>query len=590
MDHIKYPFFIEKNFVHAQAEEEIYNYSKCLGLGEKDGNRVKKKTKVFIFTFVCKGTSLCRASPCGVTSKRRFCGYGTRLYALNENPDEVIVEEFGRHIDDLGDEDLGYRLVPQEEERRKVTISFELNSLRSFARGLTPSKHVAYCGETSSLSTVYHPEGHDNDTSILTSRSAFEQIRLAYRRFRRLTHPARDIDGLKNVLEFLQAEEGYYVDHVNVNSYNDECPLVVLVALKEICCQCDDIGKHVVGLDATYGVTAYDFSLFSIIGRSHGGGIPLCYFISSSKSEWAITIGLYMFKRAMNIILLDFVSSTHGDIFALDTFTSYSPQAICVDKDDAERAAIATIFPSSTVILCHYHAMVIFLNEARALRHSLQEQVQLLMTLMRRISATTTINEFGNLLEKIDELSPSFYNYFSKNFLNSRWIDTFSEINRRHLPLSVIRLCRSNMLVEVSFKTLKYVIFGGIQNKRMDDLIYTLAFRAFPYFLIRHRGVQKCTPRFITSQSNLIQGTLLYKYVVERFVALDQAIDNMCITDIFIFIHELQVRSLAQDRRTASSRPICRWTKFICRILATRRKRLGTYMLLSGFYIQQKYM
>ncbi len=510
IDNIQFPFYIEKNNTHPDAREEIVNLTKCLGLGMEGEDRRKKKTRVFTFTVVCKGTSLCRASPCGAKSKRKNCGYGVRLYTLNEFPTDVIVEEFGRHRCDLDDvDDDGITLAPPEGEMRTRLIGPDLIALRSFARGLTPAKHLAYIGETTTLTMIDTPKV----LSDLTSSSVLVDTRNAYRRFKQMTHTAVDLDGVQNILQYLtQDEEKYIVDFINLTDYSVESPLVIMVALKEICEKIDLIGSDVLGLDATFGVTSYDFALFSVMGRSNGGGIPLCYFISSSKSQWAVSMGLFMFKRAINVTILHLRSSLYGDDFALDSFQPYSPVAICIDKDDAERGAIADVFPNALVVLCHYHAMVLFIDEARALRHNLSlEEVGKLMDVMRKLCVTTTVEEFGRTLQRVREISNSFYDYVSKNFLNDRWIDTFSEVNRQHLSPSAIRVCRSNMLVEVSFKTLKYVLLGGMHNKRLDDLIYTLVFKAFPYFMIRYNGVRMYKPRFITTRSSLLHGTLLHR-------------------------------------------------------------------------------
>ncbi len=223
-------------------------------------------------------------------------------------------------------------------------------------------------------------------------------------------------------------------------------------------------------------------------------------------------MGLLKFKKAMNSMRFDRLVSLHGSDIALEKFVSYSPVGFCIDKDDAEHLAVRTIFPQSLIVLCHYHCMVIFINEARAHRHGLlQEDISKLMNLLRKLCASTATDMFTSILNEISTASPSFFEYLSKNFLNSRWKDTFSEVFRQHLQASVIRLCRSNMLVEVSFKTLKYVILGGFHNKRLDDLIYIISYRVFPYFISRQGTDSRYTPRFHITKSSAEEGSLLFK-------------------------------------------------------------------------------
>lgn len=503
MDKISYPFYVEKNIRHKHAKEETYNHTSCLGLGEHNGVRFRKNTRVFTFTFVCKGTSYCRASPCGRTSKRSSCGYGTRLYALNGRPDIVIVEEFGAHNDELGSLDMGFRLQPIGSERKQLTTGVELQALTSFTRGLSPAKHLTYCSEVQSV----------NMTTMLPPQPlpTLPAIQNAYRRFRRITHTSCDLDGVRNMIESLEGQKDeFIVEKKNLEGYTDADPLMIFICVREICLQICKVGCDIVGLDATWGVTSYDFALFAVMGRSAGGALPLAYFITSSKSAYAVSMGLLHFKKAMNEIMFDDMSATYGVEYALDNFQSYSPAGFCIDKDDAENLAIRTVFPTAIIILCHFHVMVIFVNEVRAERHNLdKESIFTMMNHLRELCSSTTVEAYTTILCRIKSLSSTFHEYLNKNFLNARWVDTFSEYNRQHLPLSVIRLCRSNMLVEVSFKTLKYVILGGFHNKRLDDLVYIIAFRVFPYFLSRQKGVTKYQPRFHVPKNVAEEGTLL---------------------------------------------------------------------------------
>tara|TARA_R110002050_G_scaffold241173_1_gene377544 strand:- start:3439 stop:4068 length:630 start_codon:yes stop_codon:yes gene_type:complete len=155
LDNIKYHYYIEKNYKHRDAQVEVYNFTRCLGLGECDeGKRRLPHAKVFVLTILCKGTALCRPAPlgfCSPTSRRRYCGYGVRMFAQNGRPDVVIVEEFGRHNDELGEKDEGFRLIPPLSERKVMSVSMELDAAQSYSRGLTTSKHVVHIAEKAQL-------------------------------------------------------------------------------------------------------------------------------------------------------------------------------------------------------------------------------------------------------------------------------------------------------------------------------------------------------------------------------------------------------------------------------------------------------
>ncbi len=117
LDQIKFPVYREKNYKHPLAKEETiidgHLTTTCLGLGTVSrGRRKLPKSKVFICTLVCKGTTLCQRNyDHGRTSTRRFCGFGIRIFSRNECPTQVSVECFGKHIVDIKSSYYGnYRL------------------------------------------------------------------------------------------------------------------------------------------------------------------------------------------------------------------------------------------------------------------------------------------------------------------------------------------------------------------------------------------------------------------------------------------------------------------------------------------------
>lgn len=281
---------------------------------------------------------------------------------------------------------------------------------------------------------------------------------------------------------------------------------MIFLSRKTILQSALEYGSDVLGLDATFNVSYYkNVCLFAIVGRSNGGAMPLGYFVSSSKGEVAVTKGLQMFIEEVHIALREGGSLTNDE--------AYHPQAFCIDKDEAEHAAIRNVFPESTIILCHYHFMTLICNELKSLKYSLgSTSRKCAIDTVRRLSTATSDDEYHSALASLKNISSSFYNgYFAKNYLNERWKYAITEVNRKHLPLSVRRLCRANMLTEVSFKTLKYVIFGGLMNRRMDDLLYCIQFRLLPYFLTRHRAVLGQEPRFQVKLKVREEGQLLYR-------------------------------------------------------------------------------
>tara|TARA_R110002050_G_C8861841_1_gene507483 strand:- start:408 stop:1223 length:816 start_codon:yes stop_codon:yes gene_type:complete len=266
-----------------------------------------------------------------------------------------------------------------------------------------------------------------------------------------------------------------------------------------------DIECQVIGLDATHNVTCRkNVFLFAIIGRCQSGAFPLSYFITTSKEESAIVLGLTMFRCQITQVLQRY------NLLGLEQV--FEPDAFCIDMDAASNNAIRRIFPGSIIVLCHYHFMVNIVNQVRNNKHEIPGNiVPTLMSTIRTLAASRTISDFSQTLEKVKRISESFFKYINDYYLTEQWIDTFSEVNRTMLPLSTQRLCRSNMLTEVSFRTLKYIVLDGYMNKRLDSLLYAIAYRMFPYYLVRSNKSSVEPPRFLIKLDVKERGSLMYR-------------------------------------------------------------------------------
>lgn len=317
-----------------------------------------------------------------------------------------------------------------------------------------------------------------------------------------------DPTGCHNVFVYLQGSDEFVLETFNVfGNYDESTPHVIFIGTKKNLSKSICYGGQVIGLDATFGITCYKtYSLFAIMGRCEGGAYPLGYFIASSKGEVAVREGLLLFRMAATKVL--------KSIQCLSVDEEFTPQAVCIDTDDAENNAVRHVFPTASIILCHYHFMTNMVNEVRADRHCLDmDGKKELMNVIRQLASSRTVGMFKQQLERMQALSASFYEYFKKNYLNERWVSTFSEVNRLHLPLSTQRLCRSNMLTEVSFRTLKYIVFGGYVNKRLDYLLYCICFKLYPYFQRRTEYLSKeqGKARFLVHVDTKYLGTMMYK-------------------------------------------------------------------------------
>ncbi len=498
LDQIAFPTFLQKNWRHPRAvEQEVMPFSpRILNLDVGKGLcRPRGNTKIWVVVLVCKGTTICTpTSRHGSTSPRRFCGYGLRLFSYYSEPEKVIVEEFGAHTDERDDD--GWKFQPPVDERVVLTPTMVMDAFRSFDRSIKPAKHLQLIAENRALldSSVTNPTCQND---------LLHAIQLCHRRYNYLIQSKSDEEGTMEISKHLQESRVFLFDFQHLR--NSPQHWVLFISHYEVASMAIEFGGDIVGLDATHNVTCYKNTyLFAIMGRSSSGAIPLGYFISTLKDEEAVTVGLTVFKFQISECLHQCNKMSGEELFC--------PKAICIDMDSASNNAVRTVFPTSVLVLCHYHFMVNMINQARNGSHGLSKDgISGLMTSLRTLSNARTVENFRLALVTVKTLSSSFYQYLDDNYLNEAWIDTFSEVNRTHLPLAVQRLCRSNMLTEVSFRTFKYIILGGVMNKRLDMLIYSVAYRMFPYFLNRIRVSAPKPSRFLISLDTREKGTQMFR-------------------------------------------------------------------------------
>ncbi len=347
-------------------------------------------------------------------------------------------------------------------------------------------------------------------SSHRTSHYRFEflhSLQLCHRRWKYQQQDKSDVVGTCNVLKHFEENDEFVLKTLNVfNSPEEATHHIIFIGKRTNLAKSLANGSQLIGLDATFGVTCYrNYSLYAIMGRCNSGAYPLGYFLSSSKCKEAVRDGLQLFKDcATNVLQAKQLMSPAA---------SFSPVAICIDTDDAENWAIRRVFPTSIIVLCHYHFMTSMVSEVRAHRHGLSEDnIVKLLSIIRMLANSKSVTTFRQRLDEIKSLSPSFFTYFDINYLNDRWVSSFSEVIRGSLSLSLQRLCRSNMLTEVSFRTLKYIVFDGYMNKRLDYLLYSIAYKLYPYFELRTSQLhQTSVPRFLLSMEVREMGNYLYK-------------------------------------------------------------------------------
>ncbi len=476
----------QKNWRHPDAFECHKPWSPRLLKLEKSAKGIehRRTSKIWVVTIVCRGTSVCIPSPKhGTTSPRRFCGYGIRMYAIKEDPVCVHIEQFGSHVP--SPTDLGWRFIPPPDERVVLPPSMIIDAMMSFSKCVKPAKQLQVIAEGNALLG-----------QVCSHRDLLKALQNCHRRFNYTIQAKSDSNGVENISNHFASSESFIFERVDLENGT----WVIYLSHVSLACKANEFGD-VIGLDATHNITCMkNVYLFAVMGRCPVGAIPLAYFVASAKDEQAIVTGLDIFRMRTTEYL--------------ESCDTYEPKAVCIDMDMASNNAIRRVFPSAVVIFCHYHFMCNMINQARSSRHNLSaENVQELMKVVRSLASSTSHASFADRLKEVMDISLSFFRYLDEYYLNDAWIDTFVEVNRCHLPLSVQRLCRSNMLTEVSFRTLKYIVFGGYLNKRLDMLLYSLAYRMIPYFLARVCVSSAPPPRFLIKLDAKEKGTYLHRFV-----------------------------------------------------------------------------
>lgn len=490
LDQLAFQTVKQKNWSHPDAFESNEPFSpKMLVLAKsKNGKTYRGATKIWVVVLVCKGSSVCIPSSChGITSPRRHCGFGLRLFARKENPEIVHIEQFGSHLLPASIDD-GWRFIPPLKERVVLTPSMVMDAMSSFSKGVKPAKQLQVIAEGNAL--MKQPQ---------CKNDLLKQLQLCHRRYNYAIRSDSEEEGVLNITNHFMQSDDFIFERVDLK---DGIWLLYLSHIALIR-KASAHGGDVIGVDATHNVTCHkNVYLFAIMGRCPGGAFPLGYFITNAKDETAISQGLQSFRDTTCCYLQEEGLSDE-----------FQPKAICIDMDMASNNAIRRVFPSSVVILCHFHFMTNMYTQARSLKHGLSpERIVDIMQLIRRLSAAICVFDFISSLKELKISCPTLFEYLDEYYLNDAWIDTFCEVNRHHLPLSVQRLCRSNMLTEVSFRTLKYIVLDGFMNMRLDTLLYSIAYRLFPYFISRTNLLIETSPRFLIKLDAQEKGTYLFRY------------------------------------------------------------------------------
>ena len=110
-------------------------------------------------------------------------------------------------------------------------------------------------------------------------------------------------------------------------------------------------------IDATYRTCSWGLPFFMlVVVDSHHKAYPVAYFMISHETKEAVTEVLLYLKHLV---------------------PNWEPNAVIMDKDEAEIQACKLVFPNAVIILCEFHAKQAWLRWLRTSAHGVTKDRQL---------------------------------------------------------------------------------------------------------------------------------------------------------------------------------------------------------------------
>jgi hypothetical protein len=202
--------------------------------------------------------------------------------------------------------------------------------------------------------------------------------------------------------------------------------------------------------DATHGLTAYGFQLFTLMVKDDTGkGYPVAYLITSNVTKRILaSFFLAIRKRSPGLKITITMS----------------------DDDEATKGAYREAFgPDIITLLCQWHVPLAWKRNVHRIK--LKEKREELLYLLNRVMRTKKREEFNQIahviLSDYEDCKP-FVEYLKLNYFNrpEEWASCFR--NMFHDDVD------TNMLLESLHNLLKTVELMRIPNRRVDVLIQLL--------------------------------------------------------------------------------------------------------------------
>lgn len=393
---------------------------------------------------------------------------------LKEYPTEIFLKYTHNHLILVADA-LRHR-TPSDE----IVEKFK----KLFSRGHSPSSALnIYKSELQ--------EEHDDEYyKIVADGSKCPTRRWCYELYYKIFNKQYGVPSGSEMIASLKL----FVEQYNAKC-GEQCALMSEDAENLVVCICSPLMKRVhkyerssgeiMFIDSSGNMDRHNSRVFLMLCPTVVGGLPVGIIMTYSECEKVITKGLNLFKTILNS------DSFYGNLF---------PKIIMTDDSTAERTALKSCFPNSTLLLCKFHVLQAIMRYLWDSKHKIHADDRL--TIYRYFNdvlhspSEDVFQEKVNSFIECDSVKkyPNFVKYF-ENFIkrSKEWALYY----RSNL---ITRGNNTNNFCEAGFRILKDKILNRVKAFSIVQMFDFLTSNLENYYerkisdCINNRseGVRKC--------------------------------------------------------------------------------------------------
>ncbi|XP_011270285.1 hypothetical protein CAOG_08674 [Capsaspora owczarzaki ATCC 30864] len=248
---------------------------------------------------------------------------------------------------------------------------------------------------------------------------------------------------------------------------NERVPLIIVV-----CTPCQHAIWHrlrpkIVCMDSTGGVSTVGVTATAIVAPNQfGRGVPLAFMISSKQTNYEYEVFLSTLQNTLG--------------------SAFRPERIVVDKCDAERNAIKTVFPEAKVGLCIFHVYQAVRRHLVQHLKAKDDKALIKQVLAQLHYVQRAANEDEVQAAIATTLQMVQHNKKVLEYLRVHWM-TRGELEQWSIAYlgqdrDTLMPVHTNNFVERFFHSLKYKWFRGLRNRDATSLLQTFTHHINAYY------------------------------------------------------------------------------------------------------------